>query len=112
MFVISKGIKQRRACLYPVSETCYDAAEHEKALSLERKRGEAEFSFCFTSVLSRHSMFLKLDINTSDAFVFLLENNSYEINIYRTNKNLWCIWRFCSVFEMAVVSLQFESVSA
>ena len=30
--VSNKGIKQRRACLYPVLETCYDAAEHEKAL--------------------------------------------------------------------------------
>ena len=34
----TKGIKQRRAYLYPVLETCYDAAEHEKAL---RDRGNA-----------------------------------------------------------------------
>ena len=34
-----KGIKQRRACLYPVFmvldlEICYDAAEHEKAVAI------------------------------------------------------------------------------
>ena len=28
----TKGTKQSRTCLYPVLETCYDAAEHEKAL--------------------------------------------------------------------------------
>ena len=32
-------------------------------------------------------MFLKLDINTSDAVLFVLENSFKEINIYRTNKN-------------------------
>ena len=31
MLCYVKGIKQRRACFYPVLETCYDAAEHEKA---------------------------------------------------------------------------------
>ena len=36
-----EGIKQRRACLYPVLETCYDAAEHEKAL----RENEAKPSF-------------------------------------------------------------------
>ena len=66
-------------CLYPVLETCNDAAEHEKALR--------ENEVNFTSVLPRHSMFLKLDINTSDAVLFLLENSFKEINIYRTNKN-------------------------
>ena len=42
-FLISviKGIKQRRACLYPVLETCYDAVEHEKAL----RENEAKPSF-------------------------------------------------------------------
>ena len=66
MLCYVKGIKQRRACLYPVLETCYDAAEHEKA---------SRDSLCLTSVRPRHSMFLKLNINTSDAVLFLLENS-------------------------------------
>ena len=31
-FSYIKGIRQRRTCFYPVLETCYDAAEHEKML--------------------------------------------------------------------------------
>ena len=66
MLCYVKGIKQRRACLHPVLETCYDAAEHEKT---------SRDSLCLTSVRPRHSMFLKLDINASDAVLFLLENS-------------------------------------
>ena len=54
-----KGIKQRRACFCPVLETCYDAAQ---------QRWEKTSGLCFTTVLPRHSMFLKLDRNTNVSF--------------------------------------------
>ena len=40
-YIFDKGIKQRRACFYPVLETCYDAAEHEKVL----RENETKLSF-------------------------------------------------------------------
>ena len=47
-----KGIKQRRLCLYPVLETCYDAAQNTH-----------NFLSTLSRVLPRHRMFLKLYIN-------------------------------------------------
>ena len=64
--LFNEGIKQRRACFYPVSETYCEA--------------KPSFNLCFTSVPLCCSMFLKLDKNTGDAVLFFLENNFQNIN--------------------------------